>query len=543
MHVRALRGRRRSASHRFGAVHGPDSQEQERDHQTGDHQHGQEHGQTGDERRDADAHAVGGQTGPAGHDDGVSAVAAVIAAVRVVAVGHVQREVDVSGGHHLYDAAGVHVQLGVAGGPTVVSVRFVGAAVHVDGPGTAAQRHQVHVLLLLLVVTADGALSLDGGVRRPVAGQRWRRQVQTVVVVDRVPSVVSAGRRGRVRVLLLRFRAAGRRRSGVRQHYFRFEFRVRAGRSGRMSGIRIRGIVGQKWWRGWSVLLFVGVHRVEAGVVAAAGFGRVRWKSVVAGALGFGAVVTAHLDDALEVHVHRVGELERLEVGERHDGRGRSEVLDLLELVHDLGPDDATVVVDQLYGRPFAVVRHAVAHQHVELVLLVFNGQHHGHGLPDFHYPRHFGRPRSLAHLDLHPALQVVAQEVGSDSVQHVHLERLERDRLLVEIVPRASQLASLVPDLLYVRIVLDDDGVLHVTSAGRLSVSGHGASTHASSTARRRHAAAVQQDLERGAQVTGTGFHVHAVRIAVVTCENYVWLENYLTGKLIIIFIIKVIN
>lgn len=374
VHVRALRGRRRAASHCFGAVHGPDSQEQERDHQTGDHQHGQEHGQTGDERRDADAHAVRGQTGPAGHDNGVAAVAAVIAAVRVVAVGHVQREVDVTRGHHLYDAAGVHVQLRVAGGPTVVSVRFVGAAVHVYGSGTAAQRHQVHVLLLLLVVTADGALSLDGGVRRPVAGQRWRRQVQTVVVVDRVPSVVYAGRCRRVRVLLLRFRAAGRRRSGVRQHYFRFEFRVRAGRSGRMSGIRIRWIVGQKRRWGWSVLLFVGVHRVEAGVVAATGFGRVRWKSVVAGAFGFGAVVSTHLDDALEVHVHRVGELERLEVGERHDGRGRPEVLDLLELVHDLRPDDATVMVDQLYGRPLSVVRHAVAHQHVELVLLVLDG-------------------------------------------------------------------------------------------------------------------------------------------------------------------------
>lgn len=145
--------------------------------------------------------------------------------------------------------------------------------------------------------------------------------------------------------------------------------------------------------------------------------------------------------------------------------------------------------------------------------------------------------------MDLHPTLQVVAQEVGRDSVQHVHLERLERDRLLVEIVPRTPQLASLVPDLLHVRIVLDDDGVLHITSAGRLPVSGHSASAHASGTARRRHAAAVQQYLKRGAQVTCTGFHVHAVRIAVVTCENYVWLVNYLTGKWIIIIIIKVIN
>lgn len=286
-----------------------------------------------------------------------------------------------------------------------------------------------------------------------------------------------------------------------------------------MSGVGISGIVGQLWRRWRSVL--VGVHRVEAGgrVVTAGGIGGVLRQRVVTGALGLGAVVTAHLDDALEVHVHRVGELERLEVSERHDGRGRPEVLDFLELVHDLRPDDATVVVDQLYGRSLAVVRHAVAHQHVELVLLVLDGQNHGHGLPDLHDARNLRRPRSLAHLDLHPTLQVVAEEVGGDRVQHVNLERLERDRFLVEVVPRAPQLASLIPNLLHVRVVLDDDGVLHVTAAGRLSVTGHGPA--AAGTARRRHAAAVQQYLERGAQVTGAGFHVHAVRIAVVTCEN----------------------
>ena len=38
--------------------------------------------------------------------------------------------------------------------------------------------------------------------------------------------------------------------------------------------------------------------------------------------------------------------------------------------------------------------------------------------------------------LDLHPTAQVVAQEVGRHRVQHVHLVRLERHRLLVKIVP-----------------------------------------------------------------------------------------------------------
>jgi len=228
------------------------------------------------------------------------------------------------------------------------------------------------------------------------------------------------------------------------------------------------------------------VHRIEAGgrVVTAGGVGRVLRQCIVAGALGLGAVVSAHLDYALEVHVHRVGELKRLEVRERHDGRGRPEVLDLLELIHDLRPDDATVVVDQLYGRSLAVVRHAVAHQHVKLVLLVLDGQNHGHCLPDLYDARHLGCPRSLAHLDLHPALQVVAEEVSGDRVQHVHLERLERDRLLVEVVPRAPQLARLIPHLLHVRVVLDDDGVLHVAAAGRLPVTGHSpTATAASST------------------------------------------------------------
>lgn len=48
-------------------------------------------------------------------------------------------------------------------------------------------------------------------------------------------------------------------------------------------------------------------------------------------ALGLRAVVSANLDDALEVHVHAVGELECLEVGEAHHRGARAEILDLLE--------------------------------------------------------------------------------------------------------------------------------------------------------------------------------------------------------------------
>lgn len=283
-----------------------------------------------------------------------------------------------------------------------------------------------------------------------------------------------------------------------------------------MSRVWVRRVVGlQLWWQ-WSV--FVGVYRVLAVITADVGGRGGRGQGIVARAFGFRTVVPADLYHALEVHVHRVGELECLEVRERYDGRRRAEVLDLLELVHDLRSDHATVVVDQLYGRSLAVVRHAVPHQHVELVLLVLDGQHHGHGLADLHDTGHLGRPRAFAHLDLHPTLQVVAEEIGRDRVQHVYLERLECDGLLIEVVPRATQLARLVPDLLHVRVVLDDDRVLHVAATGSLPVTGHGTGSR---TAGRCHSAAVQKYLERGAQMPGAGFHVHAMWIAVEACEQ----------------------
>ena len=52
---------------------------------------------------------------------------------------------------------------------------------------------------------------------------------------------------------------------------------------------------------------------------------------------------------------------------------GGVKVLDLLEGRHDLLPDHAAALVHQLYGRPLPVVRHAVTHHHVELVLVVLD--------------------------------------------------------------------------------------------------------------------------------------------------------------------------
>lgn len=101
-------------------------------------------------------------------------------------------------------------------------------------------------------------------------------------------------------------------------------------------------------------------------------------------------------------------------------------------------------------GRTLAVVSHAIPHEHVEFGVVVLDGKHHCHGLTDLDETRDLGGPGSLAHLDLHPAADVVTGEVGPHHVQHVHGEGPERHRLLVQVVPGTAQLARLVPHLLH---------------------------------------------------------------------------------------------
>lgn len=161
-------------------------------------------------------------------------------------------------------------------------------------------------------------------------------------------------------------------------------------------------------------------------------------------ALRLRTVVAADLDNALEVHVHRIRELEGLEVREAHHRSRRPEVFDLLELAHNLWSHDASVLVDELDRRPFAIMCNAISHQHVELVLIILDGQHHRHCLANLHDSADLTGPRSLADLDLHPTLQVVAEEVRGDGMKHVHLEWPEGDGLLVEVVPGAAKLAGL---------------------------------------------------------------------------------------------------
>ncbi len=67
-------------------------------------------------------------------------------------------------------------------------------------------------------------------------------------------------------------------------------------------------------------------------------------------------------------------------------------------------------------------MRDAVPDHHVELVLVVLDAEHHGHGLADLDDARHLRGVRALPDLDLHPAAEVVAKEVGRHRVEHVHL-------------------------------------------------------------------------------------------------------------------------
>ena len=97
--------------------------------------------------------------------------------------------------------------------------------------------------------------------------------------------------------------------------------------------------------------------------------------------------------------LRRVQLRSNLEVGVGEDRSGRAKVFDFGEARHELGPGDAALLVDELDGRALAVVGHAVAHQHVELVVVVLNGQHHRHRLADLDQTRHLAGPRALANL------------------------------------------------------------------------------------------------------------------------------------------------
>lgn len=110
----------------------------------------------------------------------------------------------------------------------------------------------------------------------------------------------------------------------------------------------------------------------------------------------------AQLDLALNVELHLVRELERLEegVGE-HGGAGALGVLGGDERVgEELGLEGAAVDVGQ-FDALFAVssVRHALADAHVKVCVAV-HSHHQGHRLADLHQAVGGGGERSTSNLE-----------------------------------------------------------------------------------------------------------------------------------------------
>lgn len=78
--------------------------------------------------------------------------------------------------------------------------------------------------------------------------------------------------------------------------------------------------------------------------------------------------------------------------------------------------------------------------------------------------------------------------------------------------------MTHLIPNLLHIRIILNDDGVFNVASRWRRC-------TVLLTVVIRRtaHATTVQENLERRTQMAGAGFQMHAVSITVETFgENH---------------------
>lgn len=123
----------------------------------------------------------------------------------------------------------------------------------------------------------------------------------------------------------------------------------------------------------------------------------------------------------------------------------------------------------------------------------------------------------------LHPTTDVVSGKIGPDHVQHVDRERTESDGLLVLIVPRAPELPGLVPDLLHLRVVLDDDDVLEVRA-------GTGIGSVAVQPVLRvaGRAARVYADLEIYRSPAQAGGQVHAVSVTVMALAEHDPVERF---------------
>ena len=114
-----------------------------------------------------------------------------------------------------------------------------------------------------------------------------------------------------------------------------------------------------------------------------------------------------------------------------------------------------------------------------------------------------------ISYLNLHPASHIVTSKICTNYIQHVHREGSERDRFLILIMPSTSKFASLIPNLLHLRIVLNHNRVFEESSGSGVSSVAVQAVLGVASGA-----AGVDADVELGVGAAQTGWQVDAVDV-----------------------------
>jgi hypothetical protein len=143
------------------------------------------------------------------------------------------------------------------------------------------------------------------------------------------------------------------------------------------------------------------------------------------------------------------------------------------------------------------------------LTFVVADGDDEGERGAEGHDAGDGRRPGSLAVLDLHPAVDVVAAEVELDDVEVGDHHRRLGGRFLVVVEPLAAQPLRLVPNLEQIPVVLDHHRVL-VELAVQV---GLGAAPAVRDPERE-----VRPRVVRAARAAPARRHVHAPRVAVLT-------------------------
>ena len=131
-------------------------------------------------------------------------------------------------------------------------------------------------------------------------------------------------------------------------------------------------------------------------------------------------------------------------------------------------------------------------------------------------------------YLNLHPASHIVTSKICTNDIQHVHREGSERDWFLILIMPSASEFASLIPNLLHLGIVLDDDGIFEKGSGtGICSITIQSIFGVSSGAAR------IDADVKLSVVATQSSWQMYAIDIAVNKKQNM----NAYVNVLLVIF------